>query len=46
MCEKCEGTGLVYNEGAYGWDAGGYAPCDCPKGQAELEVMQKAYEES
>lgn len=44
-CKKCNDTGWCYNEGYYGWDYGGYYPCECPKGQAEEEEYTRIMED-
>lgn len=45
-CTYCKGTGMVYNEGNYGWDYGGYFFCDCEVGKQEEAAMKEAYEKS
>lgn len=43
-CEKCNDIGMIYNQGNYGWDYGGYHYCDCEIGIAEGKKYIKAYE--
>lgn len=43
MCINCEDTGMIYNEGVYGWDYGGYYPCECEIGKQVQEEQHRLY---
>lgn len=48
QCIDCQDTGMIYNEGVYGWDYGGFIFCCCPKGIEEenkyIELNEKEIE--